>query len=335
MDLSIRELNDPQEIIKYLQIGISIPIWPEFNRYILDDFHYYHVRSFLLKIDGNLIGNVLVFESNNILYFGYFRIINHNERFIEYLVDLLIDYAKEKKLRKIIGPINIPVIIYGWGFMKEGSSESLFSTKPANPPIYQKIFIKKGFNIRFEEVSWEGFFLPIDVNKIKQFDFSEYEFFYPKNLEECLDLKDIFLKLNSENFPDYAKITPKISARFSNYVQYVYEFGHKFMIFFVRHKPTDEIVGCSSCLPNPFRKNNKGNYDSLIAYTMSVSKKHRNKGVALLLYGPPSIQAWKKKFRYISSPTEEKNKRFGNFAKSINLEKKRVHYTLEINLLNP
>ncbi|TFF88437.1 MAG: hypothetical protein EU549_02995 [Promethearchaeota archaeon] len=329
MDLSIRELNDPQEIIKYLQLGISIPIWSEFESYILDDLYYFKAISFILNKDGNPLGNVLIFKNNDILYFGYFRIINHNENYIEYLLDFLIEYAKQKKLNKIIGPINIPVIIYGWGFMKEGSSESLFSTKPVNPPIYQNVFYRKGFNLKFEEVSWEGNFLPVNVKKLKMFDFSQYEYFNPKNLDEFLDLKDVFLKLNSENFPDYAKITPNISDRFNNYAEFVYEFGHKFMIYFVRHKPTNKIVGCGSCLPNLFRKNNKGNYDSFIAYTMSVSHEYRDKGLALLLYGPTSIQAWKKKLIYGSAPTEAKNKRFGRFAKRINGEKKRSHLILE------
>ena len=49
--------------------------------------------------------------------------------------------------KKIKGPVNIPAIIFGYGFMEEGSLDNLFIAKPVNPPVYQNCFLEKGFII--------------------------------------------------------------------------------------------------------------------------------------------------------------------------------------------
>ena len=49
-ELSIRILNNPSEILKYLQIGISIPILPEYHKYILDDLKRLGVNIKKLKL---------------------------------------------------------------------------------------------------------------------------------------------------------------------------------------------------------------------------------------------------------------------------------------------
>ena len=157
MNLTSQILTNSNEILKYLQIGINIPIWPEFHKYILYDLDFFQAKSIVIKEDGNPIGVVLIYsDDSEILYFGYFGVINHNKKYIVFLLGELLKYARENNFKYIRGPINIPTVIYGWGFMQEGSIESLFVGKPTNPPIYQKLFFENGFNIRIEEKSWEG-----------------------------------------------------------------------------------------------------------------------------------------------------------------------------------
>ncbi len=333
-NISSNILSDPNEILKYLQIGINIPIWPEFHKYILHDINYFQAKSIILKEYGNVIGNVLIYnENSDILYFGYFGVINHNKDYISFLIDELLKYARENNFRLIRGPINIPTVIYGWGFMQEGSSESLFVGKPVNPPIYQKLFFKIGFYVKIEEKSWEGDYLRINPYRIEQFDYSEYEYLNPKDWNELMELKGEFLRLHAENMPDYGKITPNIMGLFDNYADYVFKYGYNFMITFIRYKPTGKIVACASCLPNPFRKDAKGNYDSIVAYSWAIEPEHRKKGLTLLIWGGTSLQAWKKKLRYTSGPTGGKeNIRFAKFAKLINLENRRTHLVLELKL---
>ena len=141
-ELTIRFLTDKIDILKYLQIGISIPIWQELHKYILKDLEFYQTRSILLLEDGNPVGNALIYnDKSDVLYFGYFGVLNHEENKILKLMDEIVKYARKNSFKIIRGPINIPGIIYGWGFMKEGSLGNLFSGNPINPPIYQNLFL--------------------------------------------------------------------------------------------------------------------------------------------------------------------------------------------------
>ena len=270
-EINIRILSDIDEIIKYLQIGVNIPIWPELYQYIICDLEKFQAKSILLLEDGNPAGHVLIFhDKKEILYFGYFGVINHEENKISRLIDEIIKVSKTHGFNKIRGPINIPGIIFGWGFMKEGSLSNLFPCNPVNPPIYQDIFLKKDFYIANIQNTWEGYLPRINPWKIKSYDFSNYDYFNPKNLKELMELKSIFLKIQSENLPPSAQITPSGVDVFNNYTKFIFDFGYNFMVFFVRYKPTQEIVACGSYIPNPFRKDDKGNYDSCLTLTWAV-----------------------------------------------------------------
>ena len=330
-ELTHNILNNPKEILKYLQIGINIPIWSEFDKYILNDLEYYQAKSFLLYEDGNLIGNSLIFDDGHeTLYFGYFGVINNETDKILFLIDLIIDYARDNNFKFILGPINIPVIIYGWGFMKAGSLNNLYACKPVNPPIYQKLFLKKGFSIKHEDITWEGSPLPrINPWKMKQYDFSDYEYFNPNDFNEFLKLKPDFLRLHTENLPPSSRITPDVAGVVDNYIRYIFEYGHNCMLFFVRYIPTEEIIACGSYLPNPFRKDTKGNYDSCVIYTWVVDPKHRRKGITMLMYGATSLQLFKKKVIYGSGPIPSDNIANTEVANVIGGAKGRTHLVLE------
>ncbi len=329
-ELTIRFLTDKIDILKYLQIGISIPIWQELHKYILKDLEFYQTRSILLLEDGNPVGNALIYnDKSDVLYFGYFGVLNHEENKILKLMDEIVKYARKNSFKIIRGPINIPGIIYGWGFMKEGSLGNLFSGNPINPPIYQNLFLKNGFFIKNEQNTWEGFLPRINPWKLKAYDFSDYEYFNPKDIDDFKKYKDIFLKIQEENLPSSARITPSIANVMDNYIEYIFEFGYNFMIFFVRYKPTDEIVACGNYLPNPFRKDNMGNYDSCITYTWAVIPEHRRKGLTMLMYGATSLQAWKKKIRYGGGPMGSNIKTNAGMAKKIGGKIGRTHLILE------
>jgi len=139
--LSIKIEEQPEEILKWLYIGTNLPVWPEFYPYILHDLKAFGTKSLLLKEEENITGHVLVFhEDTEILYFGFFGVFNNEGEKIEFLLNKLIDYGKQHNFYKIIGPINIPIPIYGWGFLEKGSVANLYIGKPSNLPIYQEMF---------------------------------------------------------------------------------------------------------------------------------------------------------------------------------------------------
>lgn len=319
--ITTRILTDSSEILTYLQFGTNIPILPDLSKYILHDLEYFKAKSILLLESGNPAGQVLVYDDGrDTLFFGYFGIINHNSNKINLLIDALIEFAKEKELKFIRGPINIPVIIYGWGFMKEGSFENLFIGKPVNPPIYPNSFLKKKFYVKSEQVTWLGPRLPrFDPWKLKKYDYSDYEYFYPNDITDFKKYKSEFLRIHAENLPLSAQITPNINGVFDSYVDFVFRYGFNFMIFLVKYKPTEKIVACGAYLPNPFRKDSKGNYDSCVIYTWAVESKHRRKGLGMLMYGATSQLLWKHKIKYGIGPMPKSN--IANMGLRINPKK--------------
>ena len=134
----------------------------------------------LLVEDGNITGHVLLFnESDKVLFFGFFSVFNHDETRISYLLNRLIKYAKLHNYSKIIGPVNIPTYIYGWGFMDKGSVANIFIGKPINPPIYQELFFSRGFTLKTKELSLEGPVIELNSLVIKMFTPEDYEMFNP------------------------------------------------------------------------------------------------------------------------------------------------------------
>ncbi len=329
--LTARFLDDPIEILNYLQIGISIPIFPEFYKYIIHDLIFFKAKSILLLENGNPVGHTLIYNGGgDMLFFGYFSVLTHDENKINLLIETIIKYAKENEFKSIRGPINVPTVIFGWGFMEKGSRGNIYIGKPVNPPIYQELFFKKNFYVQNSQDTWEGPYPRYNPWKIKKYDFSNYEFFVPKNWKELMELKSEFLRLHAKNLPSYSTITPSAGTLFDMYAKFVLEYGDYYMFTFVREKSTKKIVGCGVFFLNPFRKDAKGNYDSIVGYSYAIDEKHRRKGLITLMIGATTLKTWKRKIRYGSGVTSEKNISSIGYAEKIGLFHSRTHLILEL-----
>ena len=243
----------------------------------------------------------------------------------------LIEYGKVNKFSKIIGPINIPTAIYGWGFMDEGSEASVYIGKPINLPIYQELFFHKGFMLKTKELSLEGPVIKIDSRFLNNFDSEKYEMFHPKSWEEVLNFKSRFFDLNS-NLPLESVITPGTQHLYEDYIDFIKQYGDLFMIIFLKYKITGDIVGCFFSIPNPFRKNESDTYDSLEAFIILLEKEHQGKGLGWLLTLYSAKAAWDNNMRYNSSPIENNVKRSIRIAKKYGQEHKRTHLILEYSM---
>ncbi|MHA1373689.1 MAG: hypothetical protein ACTSR7_05295, partial [Promethearchaeota archaeon] len=139
-----------------MQIGTKIPLWSEFHKYIIFDLKYFKAKSILLLESGNILGHVLVFPGvDNYLNFGYFGVISNSNDKISILIDRLIEYTQENNFKGIRGPVNIPAIIFGYGFMVDGSKTNLFIGRAIDPPNYLNLFYKSGFKKVNKIVTWE------------------------------------------------------------------------------------------------------------------------------------------------------------------------------------
>ncbi|MHA1643179.1 MAG: hypothetical protein ACTSVX_10640, partial [Promethearchaeota archaeon] len=189
--LDILIIENPEEIYNYLQIGINLPILCEFKEFILHDLNVFHSKSILLLEDGDLCGHALIyFLDKNCLYFGFFRVINDIPRRINYLITKLIEFAKENNFQMICGPINIPTLIFGWGFSEKGSKDTIFLQNPSTPEIYIELFLKNEFKIYKRYFSYEGITPNLPSELHQKLDLKDYEFFALKNWDEIDDLKE-------------------------------------------------------------------------------------------------------------------------------------------------
>ena len=327
--LSIKIEEKPEEMLKWLFIGTNLPIWAEFYPYILHDLKAFGTKSLLLKEEGNIAGHVLVFhEDAKILYFGFFGVINDEYEKIEFLLNELIDYGKQNNFHKIIGPINIPIPIYGWGFLEKGSVANIFIGKPSNLPIYQEMFFQKGFKVKTSEISLEGPVMKTDKKIMRAIDSENYEFFHPKSWEEVLKFKEDFFRLN-ENLPRESVITPGAEYLYENYIKFIKQYGDLFLINLLRYLPDNQIVGCFFCLPNPFRKNERNDLDSGAAFIILIEKKQQKQGLGGLLMLYTGNEAWKNDYRYNISPFEINSIHSITLAKKFGFKHKRTHLILE------
>ena len=277
-NITVQIVENHQEIIKYLYLSASIPIWNEFQEYIYYNLEFYKAKSIIALDNGNFLGHVLIYTDNSdVLFFGFFWVRGSSRKVVTLLINEIVNYANNKKFSYIRGPINIPTYIYGWGFLKEGSDKNLYLGKPINSSIYQDLFLKEDFYVKFVENTWEGLFIPFNPRDLPMYDFSNYEFFYPENYEELMELKEIFLELHLKYLPASAQITPSKEGVVDDFFKFAFKYGGLEMFFFVMYLTTNEIIACGSNLINPFRRNSYGDYDSFINYSHVIVPEHRYK----------------------------------------------------------
>lgn len=332
--MKIQKVKNISDIIKYLNLGTSLPVWEEFHKYIKSDLSNFEASSYILQEGKKQSGHVLIFyrEKDNTLYFGFFKTLENDVTRIEFLLNKLIEFAKKNNFKTIRGPINIPTIIYGWGFMKEGSADSLFIGKPVNSPDYIEIFLKKGFILKTSEISPEGPIPKLSSSLLEKYDFSDYEIFHPNDCNDILKYKEIIFELNSKNLSSTSVLTPNIQILFHNYLDFAINYGDPILFTFVKYRPTNEIIAAMTGYINPFQKNFNDKYNSFVIFSIVVDKKYRKKGIGWFMIKRFFNGTWEKGYRYFSSPVESNAKITQIIARKLGLEIKRTHLILEMNL---
>ncbi len=281
-EFDILIIEDPEEIFNYLQLGINLPIFPEFKKFILNDLKVFNSKSMLLLEDGDICGHVLIYFSNkDCLYFGFFSVVNHFPKRINFLISQLIKFARENNFRKIRGPINIPTLIFGWGFLEKGCRDTIFLENPSMPDIYIELFKKNNFQVFKRYFSYEGKTPKIPPERFKSYDVSDYEFFYLNKWDEIDPFKEVIQYLTATNLSPVSSITPHPEKVFDNFINIAKSLFLPELFIFIRYKKTNDIIGFYLGIPNIYHKNNKGYFHSFIAYLGVVDHDHRRKGVGI------------------------------------------------------
>lgn len=305
---SIRILNKPKDIIINLQLGTFIPLLPEFKSYVMKDLELFKAKALVLEEEMDtsefggdtykIVGNVLIYDydGKDILYFGFFGVFDHNTEKIRTLIDYLIQYAKDHGYQKIKGPINIPIVIFGWGFLVKGSQQGLHIRYPLNPPIYNELFHLKGFNAIIREVILSSPTIKVYPESIRKnvngkkvpVDFSEFEYINPGR-KGLMQLKYEFVDLLRRCLSDSATITPNPSNTYDDLVKFIHDFGAKWMMWILRHKLTKKLVGGGYVIPDIFDKDSKGNINGVNLETWVVDEEFRGKNLSIYQWAMTSL----------------------------------------------
>ncbi|MBY9020174.1 MAG: hypothetical protein KGD67_03880 [Candidatus Lokiarchaeota archaeon] len=331
LSLSVEIIENPNDILKYLQLGISLPVRKDFYEFILHDLNVYRAKSLILKEDNNIIGHTLVYDDGGeVLFFGFFGVNAHENTHIGFLLRELIKFAQKHQYKIIRGPINPPTFIYGWGFMKEDSLKDLCISKPVNPPIYQEIFAEHGFYIKSKQGTWEGEISKISDEELKIYDFEGYEIHSPKDWVDIPKLKLPLLMLSARNLAKESQLTPSPENLFENFFSFVKKYGGIYMVKLLRHKQSGQFVGCFISLPDPLKTNQMGKFNSFVGYSLTIDKEHRGKGLSLYLIKEVLDAAYDDDIRYASVPMEINVFECRNLVKNnIGLSYTRTHLILE------
>ena len=315
--------KSPLKILKYLKIGISIPVLPQFQKYIINTFKNYNVRALFLIENGVPVGMTILFNENKeLLFFGFFRVIDHSEERIQSLLEYVLTYARENNFHYIRGPVNIPVIIFGFGFMTKGSKEDMCIGKPVNPPQYLNIFENYGFYTKYKEDSYFTKTNKFDHTILKDLNFSDYEYITPgrEHLDEYLD---DMVQLHINNMKGYSQITPNTDKNVEILFEYIFDLGSKNMVWVIRHKPSNKVVGTGHIAPDPFRKN-FASFEHFV-----IDKSHQGKGLGLFMLSK-SIKANSPYVKYGSGSYAPENTKIINLiVNHLGGIKDRQHVILE------
>ncbi|NVM43657.1 MAG: hypothetical protein HWN79_01980 [Candidatus Lokiarchaeota archaeon] len=331
MSLSIEIIEDPREILKYLQLGISIPVRKDFYEFILHDLTVFRAKSLILKEDNKIVAHSLVYDDGSeVLFFGFFGAIDHQEKHIDFLLKELIKLAQNHQYKILRGPINLPTFIFGWGFMTDDSLKDLCISKPVNPPIYQEIFTQHGFYIKSKQGTWEGEIYKVPEEELKKYDLEGYEIYAPKEWSEIPNLKMPLLILSARNLATESQVTPSPENLFENFFSFAKRYGGIYMVKLLRQKQSKEFVGCFITLPDPIRKNKDGKNNSFVGYSLTIDKEHRGKGLSVYLVKKVFDAAYREGLRYVSVPMEVNVVECRDLAKNIfGLSYTRTHIILE------
>ncbi|MFX1400949.1 MAG: GNAT family N-acetyltransferase [Promethearchaeota archaeon] len=323
---SVKLIDDPYEVLNYLQVGINIPVLEEFKEFILYDLNAFPSKSLLIMENDKITGHMLLFhDDSDTLYFGFFGTINIDKDLVEFMIQYLKDYAKENHFHYIRGPINIPTIIYGWGFMGKNSIERQHRAKPVTPPLYLEMFLEHNFYIKTEEVSWEGDISQVDLNQYNVSDetLDNFDLIDLQSWEDLDKYTTTILRLNKENMPSESILTPSLERVVMNYMNFFRHFGDFYMVTFVQEKRTEKVVGYISCLPDPFDN------EAFCIFTLVIDKEYRSKGLAWYLTRRALEKVRAHNLCYMSAPIEKNNKITQLMCKSLGLQLLRSHIIVE------
>lgn len=321
-------LKNPSKIYENLHYGTNLPINDDLKPYILNEIKAQNIRSVLLIDDTNsIVGHVVLYHFEGIQYFGFFNSIDarkENPIYTEKLISKILREAKKNNCDKIRGPMNLPPMIYGWGFSRENCDPTHFAISPynENDSKFVEIFLKHGFNEWHQISHYRQPFSEYSFKNDWKISFADF-----KNLDSWLG--EVF-DIQMREFPESAQITPNRKPVAADYVKFIEQFGCKEYVQYVRdYENSGKLIGVMYATPNPFELDENGKSKTVIVNGVVVDREYQGRHIARTLLNSLKNELAKKEIYAGESIIAEDNIKSHNGVTSDGANINRSHVVLE------
>ena len=272
---------------------------------------YSDVKQFLAYKDGKIVGRIALMLNhneakeleNNKVRFGWFDFID-DEEVSKTLINLAINFAKEKKVNKIEGPMGFTNLdkagMLVMGFDKLATMIGLY-----NFPYYPKHLEKLGLVKEKEWVEYEMDFPTVLSEKVRKFSTLIAEKYKLKvldfkNKKEILPLVEPMFKLLDQTYNALSTYTPITDEQVKTYKEKYFPFIDKNYIICVEDE-NHQLVAFAITMPSyskalqksqgklwPFgwwhflqagKKNDRANF-----YLIGIHPEYQRRGVTAIIF---------------------------------------------------
>jgi hypothetical protein len=329
----VKKLTDPNQIFSNLQNGTNLPVTEALKKYIVSEIERMNAFSIVLEDNSQqdnsqqdnsqqVIGHCLLYEWESVLYFAFFQTKNDDVKIISELIDQIIAIAKDHKCTAIRGPINLPPIIYGYGFAEEDSDEDVFATAPFSSPVYIEIFEQRKFSVWHRVLHFRVPLMPISLQK--KWDVGPVDFSHPETW------KKEFIEIQMKVFPPSAQVTPNRAPAFNDYMEFIQEFGYQEMVAFARDN--GKVIGTGWGTPDPFNLTAKGKCKNIVLFGGAILPEYQKQGVLKEMIFDFADKVAKTGIRWGEMPIADDNIGSITMAKSYGGRQTRSHVIMGIDL---
>ncbi|MBN2156027.1 MAG: GNAT family N-acetyltransferase [Candidatus Lokiarchaeota archaeon] len=268
----VKEYHKKNIIYKHLHLGTNLPVLDSFRKYIYREIDQMGCFSIVLK-DSNseeVLGHTMLFKWEDKLYFAFFYAKEVSFKNAKRLITEIESKARQLNCKMVLGPVNLPPYIYGFGFSEEGSDTSIFAMAPTTDPAYIDHFRKLDYQSPQKFLHFRAPLRPVPYEKKYDIRFAD--------LRNPAEWKDKFLELQYRLYPSQIQITPNQAYLFDDILEFLNEFSNNDSVFLI-YNDDGNLIGIGWGSPNPFDLNDNGKTRSYVLFGAAVEKEYQKQGI--------------------------------------------------------
>jgi len=324
---TVKECHQKESIFNYIHLGTNLPVLDSFKKYIYHEIDL--MGCFSLVFTDNqtnlIIGHSLLYQWEEILYFAFFYAKDASFKNTRIVVEQIERKATELGCTEVLGPVNLPPFIYGFGFSEKNSEKTIFAAAPYTDPAYIQIFQDLGYISPEKLLHFRVPFIKKEYKKV-------YDLFHP-DLTQPSSWKFKFLEMANRLFPSEIQVTPNRAPTIDDMIDFHNKFSDSNCFFMMRYPESEKIIGIGWGFPNPFDLKVNGKAKSYVFFGAAVEKEHQKSGVITQNYNMWSEELLKIGATHGEGFTNETNYGAINMFKSWNGVHTRTHVLMHKQLV--